>query len=169
MKTIRLVLLTAVLVGALVYLNSAMQNASGGGQSPPPSTQTASSASSNPQQDTTAIPDYQVFGNPAKARRVALIGWEYDSANQGDQTALRAALAAIPAAVDNSPSAAAIVADIDVPAADRAPIARRVTHLGVVINGKPVSELSANLGEGDDTAIYLSHLLAYKLAAPQPE
>ena len=101
----------------------------------------------------TSIPPEGTIGNPATAKYKITVGWEYDAANQAKPEALTEALAAVAKFVNaQQGTAAAEIADMDVPAAQRSPAAQAVTNLGIAVNGKPVPGLATNMGEGSATA-----------------
>lgn len=83
------------------------------------------------------LPSDEVLGNPGTAKYKVVFGYTVNEGTQANTQALLTTVNAVRAAVKGRPDVSAVIADVDVPAADRAAPAQAITQEGLTVNGVP--------------------------------
>ncbi len=169
----RTVLITALLllIVALAFLNDRINTTSSSGRQKPSAAalQTLPGKLSGHDMETALATDLQpevTVNDPATADFRVTVGWVFDDSSQPDPTALIRALQTIKRFAGMTFGRMSVqTVDLDVPMQNRSPAARKLTRLGMAINGQTTvlingkrADLSDNPGEGNLTQ---QQLIAY--------
>ncbi len=170
MKRLAPVIIVLVLIGALAYVNRGISKTAPpdhDDDAPPPAakaTPSPAAKTSPPSGADTLLQPEMTAGDWTAAKHKITVGWVYDDVNQHDPKALTDALGAVQQFVTERHGAvAAEIVDLDVPTADRSPVAQTIVNLGVQVDGRAVGP-SGNPGESGVTAEALTQAL--RQAAP---
>ena len=83
------------------------------------------------------LPSDEVLGNPGTAKYKIVYGYTVDENTQANTQPQSGIVNAVRAAVKGRPDVSAVIANVDVPAEDRAASAQSVTQEGLTVNGVP--------------------------------